>query len=118
MVQTGTPLVVLRASQQNMTGVALRAHRWDFWLQYSWAIASAWTRCRSLSPRMDTLIRVATDRLHFADTAAACANRRRSRFCHPWRIARALYFLLRQDHRLNAHATPASIIRWLGRETA
>jgi glycosyltransferase involved in cell wall biosynthesis len=115
---TGEPLVVLRTSPRSMTIVAMASHRFDFWLQYVWATTQAWQRCRPLSPRMDILIRVATDRLHLIDTLAALAGRRWPRYGNPWRILRALLFLVRHDHRLNRQVTPEHLIRWLARQTA
>jgi len=110
---TGEPLVILRASPGSMTVRAMASHKFDFWLQYVWAITSAWTRCEALSPRVSRLVRVAADRLHLCDTVAAIANRRCPLHCNVVRIVRALWFMVRFDRRIRYTAKIESLRRWM-----
>ncbi|HZM04916.1 MAG TPA: glycosyltransferase [Candidatus Saccharimonadales bacterium] len=109
----GEPLVACRASPDSMTVNARRDHRWQYWLQYVWAIRAAWTRCRPLSPRMDALIRVADDRVSFCEFFYAMKNKRFPKEFNPAKIARALWFLYREDRRLNPKVGPATLEKWL-----
>jgi glycosyltransferase involved in cell wall biosynthesis len=113
LVQVGEPLVVCRGSPKSMTVTATREHRWQFWLQYVWATRSAWRRCRNLSPRMETLIRVADDRVSLCDTMYSLKKRRWPRELNPMKIFRAAWFLRHNDRRLNKNVSPGTIQRWL-----
>jgi glycosyltransferase involved in cell wall biosynthesis len=118
VVELGDPLTVVRDSPASMTTNARRSHQWQFWLQYTWAAKSAWTLCRHLSPRMSTLIRVADDRVSFCDTFYSLLKGRWPRAVNPVKFTRALWFLRRQDRRLNKNVSPATIQAWLaGHET-
>jgi glycosyltransferase involved in cell wall biosynthesis len=111
----GEPLVSCRASPESMTVNAHRTHRWQYWLQYVWAIRSAWRRCRSLSPRMDALIRVVDDRVSLCDFVYSTQQKRWPREFNPFKITRALWFARREDYRLNKKAGPASLEAYLSR---
>jgi hypothetical protein len=115
VTQVGEPLVVCRASPDSMTVNARRDHLWQYWLQYVWAIRSAWTRCRGLSPRMETLIRVADGRVHLCDTFYSLQRKRWPRHGNPAKIVSAMWFLLRHDRRLNRRVSPATIQAWLAK---
>ncbi|HSH96033.1 MAG TPA: hypothetical protein VK968_17940, partial [Roseimicrobium sp.] len=114
LVQVGEPLVVCRASPDSMTVNAQRHHRWQYWLQYVWAIRSAWTRCRSLSPRMDALIGAVDARVSLCDTFYSLERRQWPREGNLFKIIRAVWFLVWQDRRLRKSVSPQSIGRWLG----
>jgi glycosyltransferase involved in cell wall biosynthesis len=111
------PLVVCRASPTSMTVNAHRTHRWQYWLQYVWAIRHAWRSCRALSPRMDALIGVVDDRVSMCDFFYSLQNRRLPREFNALKIARALWFLKREDYRLNKKAGPASLEAHLARHS-
>jgi glycosyltransferase involved in cell wall biosynthesis len=113
----GEPLVACRASPDSMTVNAHRTHKWQYWLQYVWAIRSAWRRCRSLSPRMDALIRVVDDRVSLCDFVYSTKRRRFPREFNPIKITRALWFARREDYRLNKKVGPASLEAYLSRKT-
>jgi hypothetical protein len=101
-----------------MTVNAHRTHRWQYWLQYVWAIRHAWRACRALSPRMDALIRVVDDRVSLCDFFYSLQNRRLPREFNPFKIARSLWFLKREDWRFNKKAGPASLEAYLARHPA
>ena len=109
----GEPLVSCRASPGSMTVNARKSHRWQYWLQYVWAIRSAWRRCRDLSPRMDALIRVVDDRGSFWETFYALQHKQLPREFNPVKIARALWFLKHHDRRMNPNVSPETIRNWL-----
>ena len=113
----GEPLVACRASPDSMTVNAHRDHRWQYWLQYVWAIRQAWTRCRHLSPRMDVLIRVVDDRVSFCDTVYSLKNGKWPREFNPLKIFRTLWFLVWHDRRKNSKASPATLQAWLAKKT-
>jgi glycosyltransferase involved in cell wall biosynthesis len=115
LVVLSEPLVACRASPSSMTVNAHRSHRWQYWLQYVWAIRSAWRRCRSLSPRMDALIRVVDDRVSLCDFVYSLKNNRLPREFSPVKIARALWFAYHDDYRLNKKVGPASLAEYLAR---
>lgn len=116
LYQIGEPLVVCRASPDSMTVNAHRDHRWQYWLQYVWAIRHAWTRCQNLSPRMAALIRVVDDRVSFCDTFYSLKKGKWPREFSPVKLVRALWFLFRHDRRKNAEVSPATIKHWLARQ--
>lgn len=111
----GEPLVACRASPESMTVNAHKTHRWQYWLQYVWAIRSAWRRCRTLSPRMEALIRVVDDRVSLCDFVYSLQQKRVPREFNPVKITRALWFARREDYRLNKKAGPASLEAYLSR---
>jgi glycosyltransferase involved in cell wall biosynthesis len=113
----GEPLVACRASPDSMTVNAHRSHKWQYWLQYVWAIRSAWRRCRSLSPRMDALIRVVDDRVSLCDFVYSMKRRRFPREFNPFKITRALWFARHEDYRLNKNVGPASLEAYLSRKS-
>ncbi|MEO6035751.1 MAG: glycosyltransferase [Verrucomicrobiota bacterium] len=116
LIQLGEPLVACRASPESMTVNARRDHRWQYWLQYVWAIRHAWTRCLPLSPRMNALVRVVDDRVSFCDTFYSWKNGKWPREFSPIKILRAVWFLIRHDRRKNPLVTPATIQAWLERK--
>ena len=109
----GEPLVVLRASPGSMTVRAMASHKFDFWLQYVWAITAAWKRCEKLATNGPRLVKIATDRLHLCDSVAAVANRRPPRHCNVVRIVCALLFLVRFDRRINKRAKIENLMQWM-----
>jgi glycosyltransferase involved in cell wall biosynthesis len=115
VMEWGDPLTVVVESPASMTTTARQSHQWQFRLQYTWAARAAWTRCRHLSPRMDTLIRVADDRVSFCDAMYSLPMARWPREFNLRKIVRALCFLRRQDRRLNPRASPATLQSWLAR---
>jgi len=112
---TGEPLSVCRASPESMTVNAHRTHRWEYWLAYVWAIRSAWRRCRSLSPRMDALLRVIDDRVSLCDFFYSLQKRRWPREFNLVKLLRAVWFLRWEDRRLNKKVSPATIQAFLAR---
>lgn len=116
LIVTGEPLVSCRASPDSMTVNARRDHRWQYWLQYVWAIRFAWTRCKNLSPRMETLIRVVDDRVSFCDTFYSLRKGKWPREFNPIKLLRAVWFLLRHDRRKNPNVSPATIKAWLAKQ--
>lgn len=114
---TGEPLVSCRASPDSMTVNAQRDHRWQYWLQYVWAIRMAWTRCKNLSPRMDALIRVVDDRVSFCETFYALQKRKMPREFNPLKMLRAIWFIFRHDKRKNPQVSPATIQAWLAKHS-
>lgn len=115
LIQIGEPLVVVRDSPGSMTTNARRTHRWQFRLQYVWAFRAAWRRNRHRSPRMETLIRVADDRVSFCDAIYSLQQRQWPREFSPVKLMRALWFLLRHDRRMNKQVSPATVQAWLAR---
>jgi glycosyltransferase involved in cell wall biosynthesis len=113
----GEPLVACRASPDSMTLNAHRTHRWQYWLQYVWAIRSAWRRCRSLSPRMDALIRVVDDRVSLCDFVYSMKRGRFPREFNPFKIIRAIRFARREDYRMNKNVGPASLEAYIERHS-
>jgi glycosyltransferase involved in cell wall biosynthesis len=113
----GEPLVACRASPDSMTVNAHRTHRWQYWLQYVWAIRSAWRRCRLLSPRMDALIRVVDDRVSLCDFVYSMKRGRFPREFNPFKIIRAAWFARREDYRMNKNVGPASLEAYLARHS-
>jgi glycosyltransferase involved in cell wall biosynthesis len=111
------PLVACRASPDSMTLIAQRTHRWQYWLQYVWAIRSAWRQCRSLSPRMDALIRVVDDRVSLCDFVYSTKHKRFPREFNPFKIIRAIQFARREDYRMNKNVGPASLEAYLARHS-
>jgi glycosyltransferase involved in cell wall biosynthesis len=109
------PLVACRASPDSMTVNAHRTHRWQYWLQYVWAIRSAWRRCRSLSSRMDALIRVVDDRVSLCDFVYSMQKKRFPREFNLIKMARALWFAGHEDYRMNKKVGPASLEAYLVR---
>jgi glycosyltransferase involved in cell wall biosynthesis len=116
LLVSAEPLVACRASPSSMTVNAHRSHRWQYYLQYVWAIRSAWRGCRGLSPRMDALIRVVDDRVSFCDFIYSLKNKKRPREFNPVKIARAISFIYREDYRKNKKAGPASLEAYLARQ--
>jgi glycosyltransferase involved in cell wall biosynthesis len=112
----GEPLVACRASPSSMTVHAQRSHRWQYWLQYVWAIRSAWRRCRALSPRMDALIGVVDDRVSLCDFVYSMKRKRIPREFNPVKIMRALWFARHEDYRFNKKAGPATLEAYLARK--
>ncbi|MEO7298755.1 MAG: glycosyltransferase [Verrucomicrobiota bacterium] len=117
LIQVGGPLVSCRASPASMTVNAHRDHRWQYWLQYVWAIRVAWTRCKNLSPRMNALIRVVDDRVSLCDTVYSLKNGKWPREFNPVKMFRAVWFLIRHDRRKNADVSPATIQAWLAKKS-
>lgn len=115
LLVSSEPLVSCRASPSSMTVNAQRDHRWQYYLQYSWAIRAAWRRCRELSPRMDALIRVVDDRVSFCDFVYSLKNKKAPKEFSPVKIARAISFIYREDYRKNKSVGPASLEAYLGR---
>ncbi len=113
VTEVGECLVACRASPESMTVNARRSHRWQYWLQYVWAIRHAWARCKDMSPRMDALIRVVDDRVSFCETFYSLQNKKMPRECNPVKMARALWFLKFHDRRMNPRVSPATIEQWL-----
>jgi hypothetical protein len=111
------PLVACRASPDSMTVNAHRTHRWQYWLQYVWAIRSAWRRCRSLSPRMEELIRVVDDRVSLCDFVYSMKKKRFPREFSPFKITRAVWFARTEDYRMNKKVGPASLEAYLARHS-
>jgi hypothetical protein len=112
------PLVACRASPESMTVNAHRTHRWQYWLQYVWAIRAAWRRCRPLSPRMDALIRVVDDRVSLCDFIYSMQQKRLPREFNPFKITRALWFARHEDYRMNKKAGPESLEAYLNRHSS
>ena len=113
VIQTGEPLVVCRASPDSMTVNATRHHKWQFWFQYVYAIRSAWTRCRNLSPRMDELIQIADDRANLIQTIYLLDRKKWPAGFNPIKCARAAWFLMRHDRRINKEVGPEHIVNYL-----
>jgi len=113
LVQVGDPLVVARSTPTSLTERLIKKDRWQYWLQYSWSFYQGWSRCRNLSPRMDTLLQLALDRVHFCNLAYALKNRLKPKHANPFRAARALWFILRHDRHFKKDAGPASMEAYL-----
>jgi len=109
----GEPLTVLRSTPGSMTVTLRTKNKWQYWLQYIFAFRSAWMKCRHLSPRMDAVIQVADDRVHFCDTFYWLTQCRWPRECNPFKILRAIWFLVRHDHHFNKKASPATMRAWV-----
>jgi glycosyltransferase involved in cell wall biosynthesis len=115
LVQVGDPLVVARSTPTSMTERLIKKDRWQYWLQYTWAFYHGWSKCRSLSPRMDTLINLAMDRVHFCNIPYAIKNRLKPIHANPFRAARAFWFILRHDRHFKKDAGPASMEEYLAK---
>lgn len=113
LVQVGEPLVVARSTPTSMTERLIHTNRWQYWLQYTYAFYAGWSRCRELSPRMGALIRVAEDRVHFCDFFYSLKRRRWPRAGNPFKAARAVWFILRQDRHIRKDASAATMEKWL-----
>jgi glycosyltransferase involved in cell wall biosynthesis len=113
LVQVGDPLVVARSTPTSMTERLIKKDRWQYWLQYTWSFYQGWSRCRNLSPRMDTLINLALDRVNFCNIPYALKNRLMPKHANPFRAARALWFILRHDRHFKKDAGPASMEAYL-----
>ena len=113
LMEIGEPLVVCRASPGSMTVNARRDHRWQYWLQYVYAIRAAWTRCRHLSPRMDHLVRVVDERVKLCDLFYSLGRRQWPREPSLLKPLQAVWFLMREDRRMNNKVSPATIEKWL-----
>jgi glycosyltransferase involved in cell wall biosynthesis len=115
LVVVGEPLVVLCSTTQSLTVVLQRENIWEYWLRYLFALRAAWIHCRHLSPRMEALIRVVEDRVHFCDTFYWVTRKRWPRDRHLLRLFRALWFIIRYDRHINRHASSATMRRWVER---
>jgi glycosyltransferase involved in cell wall biosynthesis len=115
LVQVGDPLVVARSTSTSLTERLIKKDRWQYWLQYTWSFYQGWSRCRQLSPRMDTLSQLALDRVHFCNIPYALKNRLKPKFANPFRAARALWFILRHDRHFKKDAGPASMEAYLAK---
>ncbi|MFO1512583.1 MAG: glycosyltransferase [Verrucomicrobiota bacterium] len=113
LVQVGEPLVVARSTPTSMTERLIKKDRWQYWLQYTWSFYNGWSRCRGLSPRMDTLINLALDRVNFCNIPYALKNRLWPKHANPFRAARAFWFILRHDRHFKKDAGPASMEAYL-----
>jgi len=113
LVQVGDPLVVARSTPASMTERLIKKDRWQYWLQYTWAFYCGWSRCRSLSPRMDKLISLALDRVHFCNIPYGLKYRLWPKHNNPFRAAWALWFNLRHDRHFKKDAGPDSMERYL-----
>jgi glycosyltransferase involved in cell wall biosynthesis len=111
--QHGVPLVVLRDSPNSLTVNALKSHRHDFWLQYTWAAYAVWNRCSGVDPAMSRLKRIVKDRVHLTDTMASLFVRRMPHYFNPLRILRALLFMMTMDKRVRHSVTPNDLVRYI-----
>lgn len=111
------PLVACRASPSSMTVNAHRDHRWQYWLAYVWAIRASWERCRGLSPRMDAAIQVVDDRVRLCDFVYSLKKKSLPKQFNPWKILRAMWFVAREDFRINKKVGPASLEAYLARHS-
>jgi glycosyltransferase involved in cell wall biosynthesis len=116
LVQVGEPLVVARSTPGSLTERLIHKNRWQYWLQYTYAFYAGWSQCRALSPRMPALIRAAEARVQFCDVFYALKKRSLPRGGNPFKIARALWFIFRQDRHVNKKASPATLESWLDRQ--
>jgi glycosyltransferase involved in cell wall biosynthesis len=115
LVQVGDPLVVARSTPTSMTERLIKKDRWQYWLQYTWAFYHGWSKCRHLSPRMETLINLALDRVNFCNLPYAMKNRLWPKHGNPFRATRALWFILRHDRHFKKDAGPDSMEAFLVR---
>ncbi|MBP7826187.1 MAG: glycosyltransferase [Verrucomicrobia bacterium] len=115
LVQVGDPLVVARSTPNSLTERLIKKDRWQYWLQYTWAFYYGWSKCRALSPRMNTLINLALDRVHFCNIPYGVKNGRWPRYRNPFRAARALGFILRHDRHFKKDAGPDTMEAYLAR---
>ena len=115
LVQVGEPLVVARSTSGSLTERLIHTNRWQYWLQYTYAFYAGWSQCRRLSPRMDALIRAAEHRVHFCDFFYSFKKRRWPRAGNPFKAARAVWFILREDRHIRKDASPATMEAWLQR---
>jgi hypothetical protein len=67
---------------------------------------------------MEALIRVADDRVNLCDTFYRLGQREWPRDFNPVKFARAVFFLLCHDRRLNKKVSPHTIQAWLARHNA
>ena len=109
LTQVGEPLVIARSTPGSLTERLIRTNRWQYWLQYTYAFYAGWSQCRSLSSRMDALIRAAEDRVHMCDFFYSFKHLRWPRAGNPFKAARAAWFILRHDRHVNKKASPASM---------
>jgi glycosyltransferase involved in cell wall biosynthesis len=117
LMQVGEPLVVARSTPGSLTERLINKNRWQYWLQYTYAFYAAWSQCQKFSPRMTTLVRAAQDRVQFCQFFYALKARRWPFGCNPFRMARAVWFIAREDRHVNKKASPATIEAWLQRAT-
>jgi glycosyltransferase involved in cell wall biosynthesis len=115
LTQVGEPLVVARSTPGSMTERLIHTNRWQYWLQYTYAFYAGWSKCRHLSPRTGAMIREAGARVHFCDFFYSLKLRRWPRAGNPFKIARAIWFILRHDRHVNKQASAASMEAWLQR---
>lgn len=113
VVQVGDPLVVARSTPTSMTERLIKKDRWQYWLQYTWAFYFGWSKCRHLSPRVEKMISLALDRVHFCNIPYALKNRLWPHYANPFRAARALWFILRHDRHFKKDAGPDSMEAYL-----
>lgn len=113
LVQVGDPLVVARSTPTSLTERLIHTDRWRYLLQYTWSFYRGWSRCRALSPRMDKLIQLALDRVHFCNIPYALKHRVWPKHGNPFRAVRALWFLLRHDRHFKKDAGPDSMEAYL-----
>ncbi|HWW01030.1 MAG TPA: glycosyltransferase [Candidatus Acidoferrum sp.] len=117
LVQVGEPLVVARSTSGSLTERLIHTNRWQYWLQYTYAFYAGWSQCRQLSPRMGALIRAAADRVHFCDFFYSLKKRRWPRAGNPFKAARAVWFILREDRHVRKDASAETMERWLQRRS-
>jgi len=117
LVQVGEPLVVARSTPGSLTERLIHTNRWQYWLQYTYAFYAGWSQCRPLSARMEGLIRAAEDRVHFCDFFYSLKTRRWPRAGNPFKVARAVWFILREDRHVRKNASAETMERWLQRRT-
>jgi glycosyltransferase involved in cell wall biosynthesis len=113
LVQVGEPLLVARSSPGSLTERLIHTNRWQYWLQYTYAFYAGWSQCRSLSTRMGALIRAAEHRVNFCDFFYSIKTRRLPRAGNPFKAARAVWFILRQDRHVRKDASAETLEAWL-----
>jgi len=113
LIQVGDALVVARSTPTSLTERLIKKDRWQYWLQYTWSFYQGWSRCRGLSPRIDKMIELALDRVHFCNIPYALKNRLWPKHANPFRAARALWFILRHDRHFKKDAGPSSMEAYL-----
>jgi glycosyltransferase involved in cell wall biosynthesis len=117
LVQVGDPLVVARSTPTSLTERLIKKDRWQYWLQYTWSFYRGWSRCRALSPRMDTLIQLALDRVNFCNIPYSLKNRLWPKQANPFRATRAFWFILGHDRHFKKDAGPDSMEAYLASRT-
>ena len=111
--QVGEPLVVARSTPGSLTERLIHTNRWQYWLQYTYAFYAGWLKCRHLSPRTGAMIREAEARVHFCDFFYSLKRHRWPRAGNPFKMARAVWFILRHDRHVNKRASPVTVEAWL-----